>query len=303
MKKQIRNLIIGLVIVAALVGVLLVVMNLPEQQEESSSTASASTTTIKLLELTLDDIETIEVKNTEEYTLVREPNTDNEWIIEDLEGLPKIKNSYAMLALSMCSLSAQKVIAEDVTDLGQYGLAEPVSVVTAVMKDGSHHTIEIGNEAPGGNNYTYVKLPGESTVYVVSTSDVSRMLQVRTDYISTDIFTLSDEGTPSVVNCTLGGTSRTSEIKIEVVDAQTSSGDAYTGYSNYLITSPSKRDTNTTVFDEVSSSVFYTTVSEIVAYHVTDEQIAEYGLDEPYSTLQMTYMDGEETYHLDYRAS
>ena len=163
MKKQIRNLIIGLVIVAALVGVLLVVMNLPEQQEESSSTASASTTTIKLLELTLDDIETIEVKNTEEYTLVREPNTDNEWIIEDLEGLPKIKNSYAMLALSMCSLSAQKVIAEDVTDLGQYGLAEPVSVVTAVMKDGSRHTIEIGNEAPGGNNYTYVKLPGEST--------------------------------------------------------------------------------------------------------------------------------------------
>ena len=303
MKKQIRNLIIGLVIVAALVGVLLVVMNLPEQQEESSSTASASTTTIKLLELTLDDIETIEVKNTEEYTLVREPNTDNEWIIEDLEGLPKIKNSYAMLALSMCSLSAQKVIAEDVTDLGQYGLAEPVSVVTAVMKDGSRHTIEIGNEAPGGNNYTYVKLPGESTVYVVSTSDVSRMLQVRTDYISTDVFTLSDEGTPSVVNCTLGGTSRTSEIKIEVVDAQTSSGDAYTGYSNYLITSPSKRDTNTTVFDEVSSSVFYTTVSEIVAYHVTDEQIAEYGLDEPYSTLQMTYMDGEETYHLDYRAS
>ena len=72
MNKQMKSLIIGLVIVAVLVGVLVVVMNLPEGGEESSSseTSSAESTVISLLELKLDDIQSVEVKNTEEYMTI-----------------------------------------------------------------------------------------------------------------------------------------------------------------------------------------------------------------------------------------
>lgn len=308
MKKQIRNLIIGLVIVAVLAGVLLVVIKLPESEEESSSSSisSASSTSISLLSLSLSDIQTVEVKNTEEYVLVREPDTENEWIIEDLKGLPKVKNSYAMLALAMCSLNAQKVIDENPSDLAQFGLAEPASTVTAVMKDGSRHTVEVGNEAPGGNGYTYLKMAGEPTVYVVNSSDVKRMLQVRADYISKELYTLEDTSTtPSIVNCTFSGTSRSEEMKIEVMseEASSSTNNAQVGYSNYLITAPKTRDTSTQVFSDVADTVFSTVATDIVAYNVTQEQKAEYGLDTPYTTLQMTYTEGENTYTLDYKAS
>ena len=309
MKKQMKSLIIGLVIVAVLVGVLVVVMNLPEGGEESSSseTSSAESTVISLLELKLDDIQSVEVKNTEEYTLVRIDGTDNEWIIEGLEGLPKVKNSYAMLALAMCSLNAQDVVDENPSNLAKFGLDNPVSTVTAVMKDGTRHTIEVGNPAPGGSSYTYLKMADEPAVYIVSTSDVKRTLQVRTDYISKDVYTLEDTSTsPTVLSCTFGGTSRSEEIvvgMIEESESSSSKSDSRTGFSTYLITSPKKRDTSSQVFTDVCETVFSTVASEIVAYNVTEDQIAEYGLDNPYTTLKMSYTNGANTYQLDYKAS
>lgn len=308
MKKQMKSLILGIVVVVVLAVVLLVVTLLPESEPASSSSLASTTkpSTISLLELTTDDIESIEVKNAEEYTLVR--NAEDAWVIEELEDLPGIKSSYTLLASSISTVVGRQTVDENPSDLSQFGLDNPASVVTAVMKDGSRHTVEVGNEAPGGGGYTYLKLAGEPAVYTVNTSDVARMLQVRTDYISTDIFDLTDTSTtPTVLGCIFGGTSRAEEMVLEPLDVSSGSYsrvDSRTGYSSHQITSPRNRDTNTTVFTSVSESVFSTVVNEIVAYHVTDEQIAEYGLDDPYTTLKMSYTeDSESTERINYRAS
>ena len=147
----------------------------------------------------------------------------------------------------------------------------------------------------------------EPAVYIVSTSDVKRTLQVRTDYISKDVYTLEDTSTsPTVLSCTFGGTSRSEEIvvgMIEESESSSSKSDSRTGFSTYLITSPKKRDTSSQVFTDVCETVFSTVASEIVAYNVTEDQIAEYGLDNPYTTLKMSYTNGANTYQLDYKAS
>lgn len=307
MKKQLKSLIIGLAAVAVLVVVLLLLLRTPEESESSSSqsiSASSSSTSVTLLSLKLDDIQSIEVKNTQEYTLIRDTAAgENEWKIEELAGLPKVKNSYGMLAIAMCSLTARDTLDENVTDLAQYGLSPAASTATAVMKDGTRHTIEVGNDAPGGSSYTYVKLPDSNTVYLCSTSDVRRTRQVLTDYISMDLFTLTDtENMPSIMNCIFGGTSRKEQMIIEKVSSTASSGDGRTGFSDYQIMSPRHHDVSTQVFSDVMETVFNTVAEEICAYNVTDEQLAQYGLDEPYSTLDIKYQENEKTYEIHYRA-
>lgn len=309
MKKQVKSLIIGLVVVLVLVGVLLLLLRAPEEEESSSSSfssASSASKSVELLSLKLEDIQSLEVRNTQEYTLVRDTAAgENEWKIEELDGLPKIKNSYGMLALAVCSLTARDTLAENVTDLAQYGLDPAASSVTVVMKDGTRHTIEVGNDAPGGSSYSYVKLPDSNTVYLCSTSDIRRTRQVLTDYISMDLFTLSDtENMPDVMNCVFGGTSRKEPMVIERSASATSSAsnDGRTGFSEYQIKSPRNRDVGTQVFSDVMETVFNTVATEICAYNVTEEQLAQYGLDEPYSTLDLKYKENEQTYEIHYRA-
>lgn len=311
MKKQIRSLIIGLAVVAALVVVLILLLRAPEEEPSStsisSSSSSSSDNSKSLLSLKLDDIQSLEVRNTEEYTIVRDTAAggENEWVIEELAGLPKVKNSYGMLAIAMCSLSAKDIVGENITDLAQYGLDPAASTITVVMKDGARHTIEVGNDAPGGSSYTYVKLPGSNTVYLCSSGDIRRTRQVKTDYISMDLFTLQDAtNMPVIMNCVFGGTSRKEPMVIERVVSETSSAsnDGQTGFSDYLIMSPRKRDVSTQVFSDVMETVFNTGATEIIAYNVTDEQLAQYGLDEPYSTLDLKYKENEQVYELHYRA-
>lgn len=315
MKKQIRSLIIGLVVVAALVVVLLLLLRTPDEEEPSStssisnsSSSSESNSTVSLLSLKLDDIQSLEIRNTEEYTIVRDTAAggENEWVIEELAGLPKVKNSYGMFAIAMCSLSAKDIVGENVTDLAQYGLDPAASTVTVVMKDGTRHTIEVGNDAPGGSSYTYVKLPGSNTVYLCSSGDIRRTRQVKTDYISMDLFTLQDTSNmPTIMNCVLGGTSRKEPMVIErvVSEASSASNDGQTGFSDYQIMSPRKHDVNTQVFSDVMETAFNTSANEIVAYNITDEQLAQYGLDEPYNTLDLKYKENEQVYEIHYRAS
>ena len=305
MKKQMKSLIIGLVCVLALVGVLVVLMVMPEKEPESSSSSTASTvqsTTVDLLKLTLDDIVRVDVKNTEEYFFERDPDAENEWLMEELKGLPKVKNAYAMLALNMCSVKAQDTIEENAADLSIYGLKDPVSTVTVTMKDGSKHTVEVGNVAPGGSGYTYAKLGDSNTVYVVNTSDLSRFHQVKTDYISTDLVTVTTDAStgeatlPTIMKMEISGTAHEDMIKIEqaesMVSADTqSNSNSRVGFASHLITEPKLRDTSTYVFTEYVQSIFYTTAESVEAYNVTEADLAQYGLDTPYTHLMASYQE------------
>lgn len=299
MKKQMKSLIIGLVCVLALVGVLVALMVMPEKEEPaSSSTVSAApSTTVELLALSMDDVARIDVKNTESYSFEADPKAENEWIIKELEGLPKVKNAYAMMVLNACSIKAQDTIEENAADLAAYGLAKPVSTVTVTLKDGTKHTVEIGNEAPGGSAYTYLKMGGDNTVYVVNTSDVKRFLQVKSDYINTELFTLaSTEAVPTIMKMEISGAAHENVIKIEpaesmVDETTTSTSDSRIGFSTHVITEPKLRDISITAFTDFVESLFYTTVESIEAYNVTDADLAQYGLDNPYVCVRASYQE------------
>ena len=298
MKKQMKSLIIGLVAVLALVGVLVALMFMPEKEEpvsSSSSAAPAQNTTVELLKLSMDDIVRIDVKNTEEYFFVRDPDAENEWIVEELKGLPKVKNAYSMLVLNMCNIKAQDTIEENASDLSAYGLDKPASIVTATMKDGTKHTVEVGNQAPGGSGYTYVKMGGSNTVYVVNTPDVNRMHQGKTDYISTDLISVaSTEQQPTIIKLELSGDAHEDGIKIEPAETQvnettTSNSNSRIGFSSHIITEPKLRDISITVFADFATSLFATTAKSIEAYNVTEADLAQYGLDTPYIHLMASY--------------
>lgn len=299
MKKQMKSLIIGLVFVLALVGVLVALMVMPEKEETvSSSTVSAApSTTVELLTLSMNDIVRIDVKNTEEYYFEEDPNAEGEWLIEELEGLPKVKNAYAMMVLNMCNVKAQNTIEENSSNLAAYGLDKPVASVTVTLKDGTKHTVEIGNEAPGGSAYTYAKMGGDNTVYVVNTTDAKRFHQVKTDYISTDLVTVvSTEAEPTIIKMELSGEAHKDMIKIEpaesmVDETTTTTSDSRIGFSSHIITEPRVRDISITAFSDVASSIFRTTAESIEAYNVTEADLAKYGLDTPYVHLMASYQE------------
>ncbi|MSQ15844.1 MAG: DUF4340 domain-containing protein [Dehalococcoidia bacterium] len=54
----------------------------------------------------------------------------------------------------------------DVSDLSQFGLADPQTVATVELKDGSRHAVLIGDLTPNGENY-YIKNRDDQRVFLV----------------------------------------------------------------------------------------------------------------------------------------
>ncbi len=300
MKKQMKSLLIGVGAVAVLGAAAAVVMNLPDAAETESSSSSQSSSQaekIYLLDFETEDLKSIEIQNTESYVINRVEGGNNEWIINELEGLPKRQNSYAFLALNLGDTEANSLLAENVTDLKQYGLDKPAVTVTAVLYDGSRQTLLLGDEAPGGS-FVYGKKPDSNDVYLISNAEVNRLYQVKTDYLAVSLFELEDNSTlPGLYSMTLGGSLRPEEIEIADIDAanggSSSSSQTLSLGNSYRMLRPKEKDVNTTAATETFQTIFETVVTGIAVYNPTQEQIEEYGLDVPESTVTVQFYEGD----------
>lgn len=169
-EKTKKLLIIGLAAILVLIGAIVVLEVTDDSGNSPAQTTAAEVLTTKLLyEKTPDSVKSVEVKNeTDEFKIFRSGN--GEYTVEGYENGYEVYD-YAVKSVfdSAISITAQKTIAENVTDMSKYGLKNPSVKVKLNLADGKSMTICFGDVVPMTST-VYFCIDGENTVYSVLSS-------------------------------------------------------------------------------------------------------------------------------------
>ena len=134
----------------------------------SSATSTTEDTQETVLDVNSDDITSFSyVYDGETYSFEKEDDT---WYYADDHSLKLNQDRIKAMILKVAPLKADQVI-ENVTDMSQYGLADPERTIQYETADRSV-IINIGNLNSMTSQY-YIAFPSEMKVYVVATNVVT----------------------------------------------------------------------------------------------------------------------------------
>jgi hypothetical protein len=164
MKKVWRLLLLFLAL-AALLAALVFLKDKPQEETAENN----ETKSIELLKVDKEKIQKVSVKSTKgNYDLKKSGDT---WTIEgasfkiDQDAVDNILNS-------LTTITADRLIKENSSELEEYGLKEPEVIVTVELIDGRSKEIQLGNTSPSGES-SYIKVKENNNVYLANSYAVS----------------------------------------------------------------------------------------------------------------------------------
>lgn len=166
MKKKQRQMIGMLLALVVLAAVFLGIRQYNKNTASATSTTEDTQETV--LDVNSDDITSFRyVYEGETYAFEKEDET---WYYTDDHSLNLNQDRIKAMILKVAPLKADQVIG-NVTDMSQYGLADPERTIQYETADRSV-IINVGNLNSMTNQY-YIAFPSEMKVYVVATNVVT----------------------------------------------------------------------------------------------------------------------------------
>lgn len=166
MKKKQRQMIEMLLALVVLAAVFLGLRQY--NKNESADTSATEDTDETVLDVDYDDITNFSyVYEGETYSFEKEEDT---WYYTGDHSLNLNQNRIKAMLLKVAPLKVNQVI-ENVTDMSQYGLADPERTIQYETADRSV-IINVGNLNSMTSQY-YIAFPSEMKVYVVATNVVT----------------------------------------------------------------------------------------------------------------------------------
>lgn len=185
MKKKGLPLLIGIVVLVFLtVAYVILVKHNTETVEEVEDT------TVKMFDLENEDVATLRFTlDGKEETFTLEGDT---WSLASDAAFEVDSSKMSTLLDTVTGMAASRKL-ENVTDLSEYGLDEPVQTLVLTMADGTVYTICWGgtNDVTG-DDYVYIK-EKESVVYTVDYSVLEALGESIEDYRTEEETTTEDE--------------------------------------------------------------------------------------------------------------
>lgn len=278
-RQTVTILVLCVLLVGAGIGYYALIKHQTAQQKEEKENENAG---IELYSWDINEIEKIYFKSQKaEMTLVKEKE---QWKKQDEKDFPLEQNRVDAMLGAVAAISADKIAAEDVTDLEQYQLAEPELLVQIQDSEGNQKTIAVGKESlAGGGRYAYCD--DSSKVYIVTTSVFSNF-----DYTRTQLMEVPDIPAITVEYIT--------ELKLDgkkqdfsaVYDENKSTYKHI--YSWAIEDSYSKpvagdRDALMKLFANFTSL----SLKERITYKGTDSELKRYGLKNPAHKIAIKYYE------------
>ena len=293
MKKKVKGMVASIVAVIILVGMLIVLLNLPsDAEEDSSSQATSSDVSVIINEKESDEVEQVEVSNeTGDYTIRTVDN--GEYGIVGISNLTPLDTKITALLEDASNLTAQSLIEENPANLSQYGLEKPKATVTIGYFDDKSVQLKVGDDTPTGSG-VYVQVVGTKSVYIFESSRVDSFLIGQYDYIDPTIVpakeTSDDASSATEINAkkiTLEGTAHKQPLVLELNEGEDQV------ITQYYMTSPKQHDADADMTAHINDSIYGLTADSVAAVNPTDEELETYGLKEPY--VKMTAVFDDET--------
>lgn len=203
---------------------------------------------------------------------------DGVWIYADDESFPTDTEVIESLLEIFTEFGASFII-EEVEDYSQYGLSDPCAAITITTAD-AEYVIELGDFSTM-DSQRYVSI-GDGNAYLVSVDPMDYYALALSDLIDNDELPSFDA---------------VSQIEIDADETysiyyEEESAYAYSEDDIYY----TDTDDGTTALDADAVTSYLSTISSLdltdyLTYSVTDDELTEYGFDDPELTVTVDYTD------------
>ena len=268
-KKKIYILLTILVVVCVAT---LIVSNTEEKKEDIKTNGEV------VLEINPSDVTSLSWtinKNTLSFT------KNETWSYDDDNNFPLDETKISELLGLFKSFSSTYVI-ENVTDYSQYGLSSPTCTIDILANDDSY-TIKLGDVSKM-DSQRYVDI-GDGNVYLAASDPYdSYNIQLSSLILNDEIPSMKE-----VTSLTFKGNENYTITKEDHT--------SLSGEDKYFVDGKSL---DNDLFNNYMSTIKNLSLYNCVTYNVTDEQLKEFGLDNPELTITVAYTsnDGEENQEL-----
>ena len=292
MNGKVQGIIVCGVIAASLAGVLVflsVTDKTPKTEESSAASESTASSEnemehIYVLDRDSADIVSIVAENENGgFTLDKPASGKSSWTVEEISSINQ-NTSKKDDVISRCGyLEASKIAEENAEDLAKYGLETPKASFTVNYSDGTLKKVLVGDVAPD-SKYTYVKVEDESTVYMMLTIRLTDLTCSANDYANLVLIAepASESEWPEYGKETISRSDWDYDVVFEQ-DPHENDG----MLSSQVISEPIFAYLNITNSTSVTHSMWGLTASKCEAAAPSDEQLAEYGINDPVCTVAL----------------
>ncbi len=271
-----RKLIMLLVVLAAAICVFFIVSHFSTSYTESQT---SNATELFTMESTDDAISLSWEYDGENYSFSK---TDDEWVYDYDDAFPADQDEIVSLLYNLVSVESSKTI-ESPEDTAQYGLDEP-TVVVSVSTSENEITMEFGDATSITGEY-YCSI-GDGNVYLVSSTIA--------DSFEIDLISIVEmEEIPSMDDTnSLTVTTADATYEFEHIE---DSGIYYSDEYVWFYDDDGEYVTlDNELFDSYLSEAIDISFISCVTYNASDEELEEYGLNDPSISFSVNYTRTEE---------
>ncbi len=304
MNDKIKGIIVCGVVVACLGGTLGILKltgadtsSEDESEAESSETESEEDESVQLIDVDSDDIAQIVVTNASGgYTFIGESESGLESAyIEELVGLTISTNAISDISEDTAQLTAYKLVEEEASDLAKYGLEEPETIFEVTFRDDTVRTFYVGDVATQ-NRYRYFCESDSTDVYMVLESTLSVFIDPKESLLDTTLLaSTSDDDDIEFGVLTVSRKDLDYDMVFEEDDGEYEKSSSSMP-SAQVMTEPIFSYLNGTTSSDIIYSLYGLTATEAVVTFPEEEDLAEYGLDDPQVTV--TFVGDDYDYKL-----
>lgn len=243
-KKKINNII---ALLGALIVLLLIFAGVQKWKDAKKEAEKAEEEAAKIYAFEAGEVEKISYSDGE--TNWSFEKADGAWIYADDPEITLVQDTMTGMEEAFSKIEAVKVI-ENPDSLGDYGFEDPLYRLV-VTEDGTDHTLLIGDST--GDNYYFME-EGTEKVYTISSDITSEMIWKLSSLAEKDTFpyVAQDDFVKMVVTLPNGTE--------HVYD--------------------SSDETQEETVADIANSFATTYFTDCADYHVTEETLVNYGLDE-----------------------
>ena len=289
MKKRVILMLAALCVLIAAVIVVIVNNKKKEADEEPSSSSEIVYT--NLVENDKEQIASITLKTaTDEITFLPGDHSLEgtlQWYLKDHEDWDLVHNYQEVISMGT-TFQVYKLIEENVTDpnrLDEFGLKDPISIVTVVLKDGTTQVFRIGN-ASMDRTYCFCQMEGDDTVYACNYRYRTYATHTRNTIRLPQITAVDTSATFVSVTIEARGFRPIQIVEDQDYDFQVKSGEVAYLTSPYKFLEPYHND-HLMVVHGIETDYFanLTTPEILITVDADCQDFSQYGLEEDNCTL------------------
>lgn len=265
-KKKAIPFIIMAVLLVALIVSYSILKKYNDEQEETTEEETEN-----IISCESGNVLNINIKNSSGTMKFAYDISETVWKYDGDPDFPLDTSKIDSLLSTACSLNAVRHLEDSLDNAAEYGLDNPAYTLSLTGDDGIDVTLYIGNASSTGNYYAYIE--GKNTVYMIDSTLPESLGAELNDMVKLE--ELPSVSTSDVYELELNGRTY---VYFEDGNPQYD----YTNSNNWFekLSDGTFSAVDTTEMNNLLTSLTGIAYTGCADYNVTEEEMAQYGLDE-----------------------